>query len=163
MKTIISIFATFLIIVLSFSTTFAKARWVKVGDNWRYELHENGGDYVTEKWRSIYDSDGVTLKVYYFDYYGNMVTGPVVINGKLYVYGDDGAAVTTGFDINGLHYNTSGNGEVLGIPQLYDLSVFPVANTQSVVFAKQLIENAEGKYYDDNNNKQPTAPPQYNQ
>ena len=92
-----------------------------------------------------------------------MVTGPVVINGKLYVYGDDGAAVTTGFDIDGLHYNTSGNGEVLGIPQLYDLSAFPVAYTQSVVFAKQLIENAEGKYYDDNNNIQPTAPPQYNQ
>ena len=33
---------------LSFNL-YARSRWVKVGDNWRYELHEGGGNFVTEK------------------------------------------------------------------------------------------------------------------
>lgn len=104
-------------ISIAFSVTiFAKSRWVKVGDNWRYEVHEGGGDYVTEKFRAIYDADGVTEKVYYFDYHGNMVTGPVLIYNELYAFGEDGAAIKTGFDIDGIHFETSGNGKVLNVP-----------------------------------------------
>ena len=121
-----------------FQFTFSKSRWVKVGDNWKYELHENGGDYVTEKWRGIYDPDGFTERVYYFDYNGNMVTGPVVIDGALYVYSENGDAVTTGFEIDGVLYQTDGRGKVLGLPQFFDLSRFNVAVTAGVVFNQNL-------------------------
>ena len=106
-----------------FSFCFAAGRWVKVGDNWKYEAHAGQKDYVSEKWKTIFEN-GVEEKVYYFDYYGNMVTGPVVIEGELYVYSENGDAVTTGFDIDGVHYETSSKGKVLGLPQFFDLSRF---------------------------------------
>ena len=106
-----------------FSFCFAAGRWVKVGDNWRYEAHAGQKDYVAEKWKMIYEN-GIEEKVYYFDYYGNMVTGPVLINAELYIYGDEGAAVTTGFDYNGIHYETDGKGKVKGLPPNFDYSPY---------------------------------------
>ena len=135
---------------------FAKPRWVKVGDNWRYELHAGGGDYVTEKWRGIFEN-GLVEKVYYFDYYGNMVTGPIVINNELYIYGTDGAAITTGYDIEGVHYETDGKGKVLGLPSFYDLTPYKVAVTNSSIMLERKL-NSSYNIYDDNNNISPIAP-----
>ncbi len=134
-------------------TLFAKPRWVKVGDNWRYELHAGGGDYVIEKWKSIYDSDGNTEKVYYFDSKGNMVTGPVIIKNELYVYGEDGAAVTTGFDIDGLHFETTGNGKVLSIPATLKSRFKQV--DESIIGITPNLSNVN--IYDNNSNITPTA------
>lgn len=117
------IFSVLLISVFTVQLGFCKARWVKVGDSWRYELREGTGNYVTDKWRTI-SLDGVNEHVYYFDSHGNMVTGPVVIKSELYVYSGTGEAVTTGFDIDGVHYETDKKGKVLGLPQFYDLSRF---------------------------------------
>ncbi len=142
-----------IIISITFSfTMFAKSRWVKVGDNWRYEIHEGGGDYVTEKWRAIYDSNGVTEKIYYFDYHGNMVTGPVIIKNELYVYGEDGAAVTTGFDIDGIHFETAGNGKVLNVPAAMK-SRFKQVDTNII----GITPDSSKTLFDDNNFITPTA------
>ncbi len=142
-----------IIISITFSfTVFAKSRWVKVGDNWRYEIHEGGGDYVTEKWRAIYDSNGVTEKIYYFDYHGNMVTGPVIIKNELYVYGEDGAAVTTGFDIDGIHFETAGNGKVLNVPAAMK-SRFKQVDTNII----GITPDSSKTLFDDNNFITPTA------
>lgn len=152
---ILKFIASLIVISMAFSfTLFAKSRWVKVGDNWRYEVHAGGGDYVTEKWRAIYDSNGVTEKVYYFDYHGNMVTGPVLINNELYVYGEDGAAVTTGFDIDGIHYETAGNGKVLDLPPYIDKSRFKQVETYIIGVTPNSGANVA---YDDHNNITPTA------
>lgn len=130
LKALVAIVVFFSISLIQ--VAFCKPQWVKVGDNWRYELHEGTKDYVQSKWRAILE-DGIHEKVYYFDYYGNMATGPIVINSVLYVYGDDGAAVTTGFDIDGVHYETDSRGRVLGLPQFYDLSRFKFAVTDITV------------------------------
>ena len=53
----------------------------------------------------------------------------ILIDNNLYVYTDTGEAVTTGYDIDGVHYNTDGRGKVLGLPMFFDLSRFPKANT----------------------------------
>ena len=144
-----------IVISIAFTLTiYAKSRWVKVGDNWRYEVHEGGGDFVTEKWKAIYDKDGVTEKVYYFDYNGNMVTGPVCINNDLYVFGDDGAAVTTGFDIDGEHFETSSRGKVLGLPVFYDKSRFKQVASR---FVGINVDSSGKNIYDDNNMIMPTA------
>lgn len=127
-KILILLFSVLLISVFTAQLCFCKGCWVKVGDNWRYDLREGSGNYVTERWRSISD-DGINEKVYYFDIYGNMVTGPILIDNNLYVYADTGEAVTTGYDIDGVHYNTDGKGKVLGLPMFFDLSRFPKANT----------------------------------
>ena len=131
--------------------SFSKARWVKVGDNWRYELREGTGNYVMERWREIAD-DGINEKVYYFDAHGNMVTGPIVINGSLYVYAETGEAITTGFDIDNLHYDTDGKGKVLGLPPFFDLSRFRRADSAAITLTIPQNE------YD--NNIIPTAAPQ---
>lgn len=141
-----------ILIISNFS--YAKARWVKVGDNWRYEGHAGGGDYVTERWRAISDN-GVDEKVYYFDYYGNMVTGPVLINAELYIYGDDGAAVTTGFDYDGIHYETDGKGKVKGLPPNFDYSAFKSVATPFT--ASMNLRESQKTVYDDNNSIMPTA------
>ena len=145
-----------LFVFLLTEIAFSKGRWVKFGDNWRYELHAGGGDYVTEKWRGIYE-DGLVEKVYYFDYYGNMATGPIVIKGELYIYGDDGAAITTGYDIDGVHYETDGKGKVLGLPLFFDLSPYKVAVTMDTIMLARSL-NTNINIYDDNNNISPTAP-----
>ena len=137
---------------LSFNL-YARSRWVKVGDNWRYEVHEGGGDFVTEKWRAIYDQNGVTEKVYYFDYIGNMVTGPVIINNELYVYGEDGAAITTGFDIDGIHFETEGNGKVLNVPPTIKAK-FKQVDTKIVGITP---DSSNRNVYDDNGPIMPTA------
>ena len=143
-----------IVISIAFSVTiFAKSRWVKVGDNWRYEVHEGGGDYVTEKFRAIYDADGVTEKVYYFDYKGNMVTGPVIINNELYVYGEDGAAITTGFDIDGIQFETAGNGKVLNVPPTIKAR-FKQVDTKIVGITP---DSSNRNVYDDNGPIMPTA------
>ena len=127
-KILVLLLSILLISVFTAQLCFCKGRWVKVGDNWRYDLREGSGNYVTEKWRAISD-DGINEKVYYFDIYGNMVTGPILIDNNLYVYADTGEAITTGYDIDGVHYNTDGKGKVLGLPMFFDLSRFPKANT----------------------------------
>ena len=144
---------TILFFVLAiFDLGFCKGRWIKSGDNWKYEIKEGTGNYVYERWRTILD-DGVTEKVYYFDYYGNMVTGPIVINGVLYVYADTGEAVTTGFDIDGAHYPTDGRGRVLNLPPKFDISRFKSAITA----VSSIGQNAEKTIFDDNNSITPTA------
>lgn len=138
-----------LLAVLAVINFVFAGNWVKVDDNWRYEKHRGDKDYLQEKWREI---DG---KVYYFDYDGNMVKGPVVIDGRLYIYDDnDGFAITTGFDIDGIHYETSGKGLVMGLPKFTDLSNFPKAKT----FASGIQVSNNNTIYDDNNNVTPTAP-----
>ncbi len=127
-KIITFLFSILLISVFTAQICFCKSRWVKVGDNWRYEIREGSGNYVTERWRAISD-DGVNEKVYYFDIYGNMVTGAVLINDELYVYAETGEAITTGYDIDGVHYNTDGKGKVLGLPIFFDRSRFPKVNS----------------------------------
>lgn len=135
--------------VLFFTTlVYAKHRWVKVGDNWRFELHEGAGDYIYEKFRQIDD------KVYYFDFYGNMVTGPVLINNDLYIFNSEGAAVTTGFDVNGAHYETAGNGKVLNLPSDFDKSKYPPVYT---TFNDMFKNTSNVTLYDDNNNMGPAA------
>lgn len=141
-----------LISIFAVQICFCKSRWVKVGDNWRYEIGVGSGNYVTERWKSISD-DGVNEKVYYFDIYGNMASGPIVINGDLYAYADTGEAITTGFDIDGVHYETDGKGKVLGLPLFFDLSRFKKANTEF------FIRNGSQTIYDDNS-IMPTAPSQ---
>ena len=142
-----------IIVSTAFSfTLYAKSRWVKVGDNWRYEIHEGGGDYVTEKWRTIFDPNGVTEKIYYFDYHGNMVTGPVIIKNELYVYGEDGAAVTTGFDIDGIHFETAGNGKVLNVPAALK-SKFKQVDSNII----GITPDSSKTLFDDNNFITPTA------
>ncbi len=149
LKSLVAITVFFILSLIQI--TICKPQWVKVGDNWRYELHEGTKDYVQNKWRAILE-DGIHEKIYYFDYYGNMATGPVVINSVLYVYGDDGAAVTTGFDIDGVHYETDSKGKVLGLPQFYDLSRFKFAVTD-ITF--NINEGSATAY--DNNLTAPTA------
>lgn len=149
------LFCTIIMITTVSNVVFARGAWKKVGDNWRYENHAGAGDYVSERFKTIYDSDGVTAKTYYFDFLGNMVTGPTVINAQLYVFDDEGAAVTTGFDIDGVHYNTEGNGKVVGLPIFFDLTRFKsVYSAQSDMVANLAERNA----FDDNNNITPTAP-----
>lgn len=150
-KLLVFLFSMFLISIFTVQLCFTKSRWVKVGDDWRYELQEGSGNYVTERWRGIMD-DGINEKVYYFDFYGNMVTGPVVINGSLYVYADTGEAITTGFDIDGVHYNTDGKGKVLGLPMFFDLSRFKSVDTSF------FNPNGSQTIYD--NDVKPTASPQ---
>lgn len=117
------IFSVLLISVFTVQLGFSKARWVKVGGCWRYELREGSGNYVIDKWRTI-SLDGVNENVYYFDSHGNMATGPVVIKSELYVYSNTGEAVTTGFTIDGVYYSTDKKGKVLGLPKNFDLSRF---------------------------------------
>lgn len=149
-----------IISVFSASSVFAKksaskSRWVQVGDKWKYELQSGSGNFVQDKWRGIFDKDGITQKVYYFDYDGFMATGPIVIKEELYVYGEDGAAVTTGFDVNGVHYQTAENGKVIGLPANTDLSMFKRAKT---INDNILINAGIATQYDDNNSITPTAP-----
>lgn len=141
-----------MLVTLTF-TVFAKSRWVKVGDNWRYEVHEGGGDFVTERFRGIYDADGVVEKVYYFDYHGNMVTGPVIINNELYVFGEDGAAIKTGFDIDGIHFETTGNGKVLNVPPELKYR-FRQVDTRIMGITP---DSSSKNLFDDNNAITPTA------
>lgn len=138
----------FLSVVLFASFVYARHRWVKVGDNWRYELHEGSGDYVVERFREIDN------KVYYFDGKGNMVTGAVLINYDLYIFGEDGAAVTTGFDYNGEHFETMGNGKVLNLPIFFDKSKYPSVNNTTNIMSG----NLGNQTVYDNNNTAPTAP-----
>ena len=155
-KRIICFVLTVICIVLSVSSVgFSKPRWVQKGDKWKLELHEGGGDYVADGWKSLFEN-GIDEKVYYFDWYGNMVTGSIVINGKLYVYADTGEAVTTGFDINGAHYDTDPKGMVIGLPQFYDLSAYPVAVT-SANYTKVTIDTASNATLYEDNNIVPTA------
>ena len=146
---IASIFSTYA------KKTVSRNRWVQVGNKWRYEVGIGSGNFVSDKFRSVFDNDGVTQKVYFFDSDGYMVTGPNVIKDVLYVFGDDGAAVTTGFYINGVHYNTALNGKVLGLPQGFDIYVYPKAKTinDSIV-----INSGVPTQYDDQNNVSPTSP-----
>ncbi|MBR3288476.1 MAG: hypothetical protein IKI71_01760 [Lachnospiraceae bacterium] len=151
-KIIVLAITIMLFVLAMFDLGFCRGRWIKSGDNWKYETKEGTGNYVYEKWRTILD-DGVTEKVYYFDYYGNMVTGKVLINGSPYIYADTGEAITTGFDINGAHYATDGRGKVLGLPKNFDLSIFkPVASVLS-----NLNNYVEKTVYDDDNAVMPTA------
>ena len=147
------IIITLLFVLSMFELGFSKSRWVKDGDKWKYEIREGSGNYVTERWREIADN-GIDGKVYYFDYYGHMVTGPVLINGALYVYADTGEAITTGYDIDGVHYATDGRGKVLGLPMFFDLSRFaPVMSSTSAMVAN----NSQVTIYDDNSAVMPTA------
>ena len=155
MKKVI-LFIISIILIITFCTgIFAKGAWKRLGNNWRYESHAGSGDYVTEKFKSIYDADGVTEKVYYFDYFGNMVTGLVLINSNLYAFGEDGAAMNNGVDIDGVHYDTEGNGKVLGLPIFFDIYKYPSVYTVGDNIA---INSGQGNIYDDNNNILPTAP-----
>ena len=135
--------------------TISKNRWVQVGDKWKYEIGSGSGNYVSDKWKAIFDKDGITQKVYYFDYDGFMVTGPVVIKDALYVFGSDGAAVTTGFDVGENHYDTSENGKVLGLPINFDIYAYPSVKTINDII---LISSGIATQYDDQNNITPTAP-----
>ena len=159
MKKVLLVLTLILLCINSSFSVFAKKtmlknRWVQVGDKWKYEVGIGSGNYVSDKFRAVFESDGITQKVYYFDYDGFMVTGPVVIKDALFVFGDDGAAVTTGFDINGVHYETGENGKVLGLPKGFNLSVYPYAKT---VNNNIVITNGVPTQYDDNNNITPTA------
>lgn len=154
-KCVSLIICTLVIATTLCNFVFARGAWKKVGENWRYENHAGSGDYVVDKFKTIYDSDGITPKTYYFDYFGNMVTGPVLIKGNLYVFDDQGAAVTTGFDIDGAHYNTEGNGKVVGLPIFFDLSRFSSVYSVGSDIA---INLGQGNVFDDKNNITPTAP-----
>ncbi len=149
------LFCTIIMITTVSNVVFARGAWKKVGDNWRYENHAGAGDYVMERFKTIYDSDGITATTYYFDYFGNMVTGPVLIKGQLYIFDDEGGAVTTGFDIDGTHYSTEGNGRVVGLPINFDTSRFKSVYSVATDMA---INLAERNAFDDNNNITPTAP-----
>ena len=160
MKKLLLVLALAIFCLVSTFSVFAKRsmsknRWVQVGDKWKYEVGSGSGNYVSDKFRSVFESDGITQKIYYFDYDGFMVTGPVVIKDALFVFGDDGAAVTTGFDINGVHYSTGENGKVLGLPKHLDLSAYPHVKTINNVI---VASNDVATQYDDNNNISPTAP-----
>ena len=153
-KIIPEIIFTLLMIISICGSVFAKGAWKRVGENWRYENHAGSGDYVTEKFKAIYDADGVTEKVYYFDYYGNIATGNVLINFQLYAFGEDGAAITNGVDIDGVHYATEGNGKVVGLPIFFDLSRFPSVYAVNNDIS---INSGQANVYDDKNNITPTA------
>ena len=153
MNKVNKILFTTILLIFSISNIIFAGRWVQVGDNWRYERHNGGGDYIMERWWEDINAN----KVYYFDFYGNMVSGPIVINSKLYIYADTGEAITTGFDIDGVHYETSGKGEVLGLPQNFDLSAYPVAVTDSMMKLQNITANNQKNVYDDNSNAAPVA------
>ena len=165
MKKGISFIISIVVTIAFCSVTFAKGAWKRIGNNWRYENHAGSGDYVTEKFKAIYDADGVTEKVYYFDYFGNMVTGLVLINANLhyddrdeyanYSFGEDGVAMKNGVDIDGVHYDTEGNGKVLGLPIFFDIYKYPSVYTVGNNIA---INSGQTNFYDDKNNITPTAP-----
>lgn len=153
-KIIVLSISIMLFVLAIFDLGICKGRWVKSGDYWKYETKEGTGNYVYDRWRTILE-DEVTPKVYYFDYYGHMVTGKVLINEVPYIYADTGEAITTGFDINGAHYATDGRGRVLGLPKYFDLSMFkPVASALS-----NINSYVEKNVYDDDNAVMPTAAP----
>ena len=140
--------ATMFLCISLIQLGYSKGRWVQVDDKWKYEAHEGTKDYVTDRFRTMFE-DGITEKVYYFDYYGYMVTGPAVIDGGLYIFSENGDAVTTGYDIDGVHYNTDGKGKVLGLPAFFDYSKYKTVATELSINMNIVSDNKT--IYDDQN------------